>query len=72
LTGNFDFRLEWSDDEPQTTSSQVAGDITSLMSISPGSFLFAAVKEQLGLKLQSEKGPVDVFIIQRAEKPSEN
>jgi uncharacterized protein (TIGR03435 family) len=72
LTGNFDFRLEWSDDEPQTTSLQVAGDLTSPMSNSVGSSLVAAVKEQLGLKLRSEKGPVDVFIIQRAEKPSDN
>jgi uncharacterized protein (TIGR03435 family) len=34
--------------------------------------LFAAIQEQLGLKLVSTKGPVDTLIIDNAEKPSEN
>lgn len=34
--------------------------------------IFSAVREQLGLRLQSGTGPVDVLIIDRVEKPSEN
>jgi uncharacterized protein (TIGR03435 family) len=34
--------------------------------------LFDAVKEQLGLKLQAEKGPVEYYVIDHVEKPSEN
>ena len=34
--------------------------------------LFLAVQQQLGLKLESTKAPVDVLIIDKAEKPSEN
>jgi uncharacterized protein (TIGR03435 family) len=34
--------------------------------------LFAAIQQQLGLKLEATKGPVDVLVIDRAERPSEN
>jgi uncharacterized protein (TIGR03435 family) len=56
LTGKYDFRLVYSPDLGDTT----------------GPSIFTAVQEQLGLKLESEKGPVDVVVIDRAEKPSAN
>ncbi len=34
--------------------------------------LFTALSEQLGLRLESRKGPVPVFVIEKIEKPSEN
>ena len=37
-----------------------------------GPSLFAALEEQLGLRLESQKGPVEMFAIERIERPSEN
>jgi uncharacterized protein (TIGR03435 family) len=54
LSGFFDLRLEWSPDETQPRVPQGAVLDTS------GPSIFTAVQEQLGLKLESTKAPVDV------------
>lgn len=58
LTGNFDFVLRYVNDE-----SLVGAKYPSLPS---------ALQEQLGLRLKAEKGPVDHYVITRAERPSPN
>jgi uncharacterized protein (TIGR03435 family) len=57
LTGSFDLDLQWAPDQP-------AQEPTASVSI------FTAAQEQLGLKLESTKGPVDVLVIDHAEQPT--
>ena len=77
LTAKYDFTLQWTPDEsqgamlkgpgpgPQSTSSPPPPDPS-------GPSIFTAVQEQLGLKLESQKGPVEILVIDHAEQPSEN
>ena len=66
LTGNYDFNLEWTPDE-----SQPGGDHPSPAD-AQGPSIFTALQDQLGLKVESTKGPVEILVIERVEKASEN
>jgi uncharacterized protein (TIGR03435 family) len=71
LAGRWDFTLNWTPDESQFAGLGVrVPPPTDSASAPPG--LFAAVQEQLGLKLDATKAPVDVLVVDRVEKPSEN
>jgi uncharacterized protein (TIGR03435 family) len=63
LSGNFDFNLAWSSDP-------VRGEVGPSDSDNPD--LFTAIQQQLGLKLDSRRSPVDVLVIDHAEKPDAN
>jgi uncharacterized protein (TIGR03435 family) len=71
LTGRFNFTLTWTPDESQFGGMGIKvpppGDKPDAP---PG--LFTAIQEQLGLKLDATKAPVDVLVIDHVEKPSDN
>jgi uncharacterized protein (TIGR03435 family) len=68
LSGGFDFDLEWTPDQ----RSIARPDLPEL-SIDPnGPSIFTALREQLGLKLESGRGPVDVVVIDSVEHPTPN
>ncbi len=60
LSGRYDFMLRWSDEMQGGTDPAAT----------PG--FFTAIQEQLGLKLEPTKAPVDVMTIDHIERPSEN
>lgn len=68
LTGMFDIHLAWAID-PLTAST---GPDTAAPPDQSGPSLLAALPQQLGLRLESAKGPVDVLVIDHIERPSAN
>ena len=65
LSGTFDLSLEWS-----VVSDTVQAPI-ALQDDMPPRFL-EALKTQLGLTLSSTKGPVDILVVDKVERPTEN
>jgi uncharacterized protein (TIGR03435 family) len=61
LTGRYDFKLEWAPDERQPNGGGEPGDPN-------GPSIFAAVQDQLGLKLEVKKFSVEMFIIDHVNK----
>jgi bla regulator protein BlaR1 len=64
--GLYDVKLQWAPDRP-------AGAAPAFGPVDPsGPSIFTAIQEQLGLRLVSSKGPVQVFVIDAVQKPSAN
>jgi bla regulator protein blaR1 len=76
LNGKYDFTLEWTPDAGGPAGKEgPAGPNEKAEQAGPGvsgPTIFTALQEQLGLKLESQRGPVEIIIIDRAEKPAAN
>jgi uncharacterized protein (TIGR03435 family) len=73
LTGKYDYTLQWTPDDA-TPAGGAGGGPERDENAAPagGPSLFTAVEEQLGLKIESTKGLVDVIVIDRLDLPSAN
>ena len=68
LQGRFDLKLDWTPD----LDSPAGQSLQSPISPAAGPSIFTALTEQLGLRLQSKKGPVQVYVVEKIERPTEN
>jgi len=68
LTGHYDFELTWVPAPGERDDGAIAGSLAD----PEAPALFTALQEQLGLRVQSAKGPVPYLVIDRAEKPEPN
>src|SRR6185312_922767 len=69
LTGNYDWTLKWT---PERSASMASGGPSSGGTDDTGPSFFTAIQEQLGLKLESQKGPVPVVVIAHVDLPDAN
>jgi uncharacterized protein (TIGR03435 family) len=67
LTGRFDFSLDWAQEpnRPPGPNGDPPPDL-------PGPTFLEAFREQLGLKLESTKAPLQILVIDHVERPTEN
>ena len=65
LKGKFEISLYWASEQMRADPAAADAD--------PGPTLIQAIQDQLGLRLDSKKGPVDFLVVDRAEKsPTDN
>jgi uncharacterized protein (TIGR03435 family) len=77
LKGKYDFTLKWTPNENEAQMFTGAeGDPQPIGGAPPaessGPSIFSAIQEQLGLKLEPQRGPIEVLVIDHVERPSEN
>jgi uncharacterized protein (TIGR03435 family) len=75
LKGTYDFSLEWAPESSVNGESKLNSLAPPGVEFHPdqsGPMFVEALKEQLGLKLESTKGRVKAFVVEHVERPSEN
>jgi uncharacterized protein (TIGR03435 family) len=70
LTGSYDFHLQWTPLQAAPIGPDNSAGASAPDTNKPG--LFTALQEQLGLKLELQKSPVDVIVIDHIDPPSPN
>ena len=70
LKGFYSFTLSFTPDQAPSAPGPDSGPIAES---AVGASLFTAIQEQLGLKLEARKAPVEILVVDHAEKvPTEN
>lgn len=75
LKADYDFKLQWTPGDEEVMFRGMGPGPDGRPAPPPdasGPTLFTALQEQLGLKLESQKAPVDTLVIDHVDKPSEN
>ena len=70
LKGRYDFQMTYATEGRGFGAGPAGADAQTVDPNTPS--LFTALQEQLGLKLESERGSVDVVVIDRVEQPTED
>jgi uncharacterized protein (TIGR03435 family) len=75
IRGYFDINLRWTirtDSELEVTGGREPGPDRREAGPAQGLTIFAALDQQLGLKLEPKRGPIEIVVVDRVERPSGN
>jgi uncharacterized protein (TIGR03435 family) len=72
LAGAFDLELQFTADRGAVPAAGVPGGLTTAAAPDEIPSVFTALREQLGLKLDAQRGSVEVLVIDRVSRPTED
>jgi len=70
IAGRYKLDLNWAADDQSVSS--ITGSVSVVPTADTGPSIFTALQEQLGLKLEPGKGPVEVMVVDHVQLPTEN
>jgi uncharacterized protein (TIGR03435 family) len=70
LPGEYDLQLRWAGQ--RMTAAPLTPEASAQLDEAAGPTIFTALREQLGLRLESRRGPIETLVVENAERPSEN
>jgi len=70
LTGTYDFEMTYTPEAGGGLGLPPGADPGAAAAPQDGPSIFTALQEQLGLKLESQRGPVQVLVVDRMERPT--
>ena len=72
--GTYAFQLEWTPDmaDRSEAAPEKAGFVGAALPDGSGPSIFTALQEQLGLRLESQRGPLETIVIESASNPEAN
>ena len=74
LVGAYAFQLEWTPNiaDGSEGAREKAGFVGAALPDGSGPSIFTALQEQLGLRLESQRSPIETIVIESASKPAAN
>jgi uncharacterized protein (TIGR03435 family) len=72
IEGQYNVSFQWTSDPSGETRTLKSGEPAPPVDAAAGPSIFTALQEKLGLRLESKKVPVEVIVIERANRPTEN
>jgi uncharacterized protein (TIGR03435 family) len=72
LTDHYNIQLKWSPDGAPAITTAASSDAGGSMASEPTLSIFTALRQQLGLSLETSKVTLDLIVIDRVERPTEN
>jgi uncharacterized protein (TIGR03435 family) len=72
LTGKYDITLKWTPEHGPGMIAGPGGPPPPPSADDAGLSIYTALEEQLGLKLEAARGPVETLVVDHVESPSEN
>jgi uncharacterized protein (TIGR03435 family) len=70
LTGTFDLELQFAAERSALPGAAIPGGLPAAANVDDLPLVFTALEEQLGLKLEAQRGRADVLVIDRASPPT--